>query len=310
VPRDARSVLGVALAVGILEAAGCELAFPIHDDVSGGVDEGPEAGALEAAATADVGAQEASAADAGGSPYSQAVMASRPVAYYPLDETSGSVAHDQSGGGNDCAYVGAVRLGANGFSPSTKAVHLDGSTTDAGVYPAISCSGVPSTRLSYFHGTQPFTIEGWFSPDAFTTDYRRLFSRVVNPEHGYFAYVHAGANGPEMAFETWSNGKYQCGVGRLALSCGASCLRFFHVAFTYDGTNLAGYVDGELGTPNGSGPCAGLPDAPDALLILGNYIDATCPSCAFVGSLSDFAIYDRALPLAEVHAHYVAAGVR
>lgn len=56
------------------------------------------------------------AAASGFAAYSAAVLADSPTAYYHLDETSGTIAHDSSGGGLNAAYVTNPTALANGGS--------------------------------------------------------------------------------------------------------------------------------------------------------------------------------------------------
>ena len=62
--------------------------------------------------------------------YSGTILASGPLAYYRLDDASGTVATDSSGNGLNATYVGGVQLGQAGALPfdSDTAVTLDGST--------------------------------------------------------------------------------------------------------------------------------------------------------------------------------------
>ena len=68
----------------------------------------PTPGDAPADASAD------SPADAPSSVYRAAVLADSPLAYWRLGETSGTVAHDETGNGHDGTYVGGVTLGQPG----------------------------------------------------------------------------------------------------------------------------------------------------------------------------------------------------
>src|SRR3989442_5707000 len=70
--------------------------------------------------------------------YRASVLADHPVAYWRLDEETGTVLVDASGNGNDGTYAGAVTLGQPGALASD-------SDTAAGVGPAGGAANVPRT---------------------------------------------------------------------------------------------------------------------------------------------------------------------
>src|SRR2546430_16501003 len=70
--------------------------------------------------------------------YRASVLADHPVAYWRLDEETGTVLVDASGNGNDGTYAGAVTLGPPGALASD-------SDTAAGVGPAGRPGGDPGT---------------------------------------------------------------------------------------------------------------------------------------------------------------------
>src|SRR2546422_5200417 len=70
--------------------------------------------------------------------YRASVLADHPVAYWRLDEETGTVMVDASGNGNDGAYAGAVTLGQPG------ALASDGGTA-VGVGPGGGAASAPRT---------------------------------------------------------------------------------------------------------------------------------------------------------------------
>src|SRR5213592_584293 len=90
--------------------------------------------------------------------YKASVLADHPVAYWRLDEATGTVMVDASGNGNDGAYAGAVTLGQPG------ALASDGDTA-AGVGPAGGTASVASTPSLQVN---PVTIEIWINKRAET----------------------------------------------------------------------------------------------------------------------------------------------
>ena len=250
--------------------------------------------------------------DGSSDPYAAAVLASHPVAYYRLDETSGTVAHDSSGNGNDCTYEGAVVFGAAGNSPLRRAVRLTGQAASGQPEPAVSCPG----NVAAFSGTQPFSFEGWFAPDSIPTDsYPTLFSRFTagpnnTMRNGYTAFItEVDGGGPSQGIAScniYSGDSITCFVGALSIPCGTSAYSF--IALTYDGATLSAYLNGQLGNFYGTTTCSGFPSVPGATFVIGAYVSATaCSSCVFVGAVEDVAIYDRPLSANEVQGHYKAA---
>ncbi len=98
--------------------------------------------------------------------YARAVLASAPVAYWRLNESSGLTAADASGQGRSATYVNGVTLGAVGaLGDATTAADFNG----AGAYVA-----APNLNL-----TGSFTLEGWVyytGPGSVgATDYGTVF---------------------------------------------------------------------------------------------------------------------------------------
>jgi hypothetical protein len=235
--------------------------------------------------------------------YAEQVLASNPIAYYRLDEPAGvKVAHDSSGHGNDCSYSAGVVLGVPGAIGSDTAVRI--AAQGAGV--------VCPTSLFEFSGSAPFSVEGWYAPDAVGSGYQSAFSRMAaSPRTGFYVYLHAQPT-PGATFEIWGSGDAVCGASGAPFPCpggdddgGKICGQFAYLVATYDGATLSVYVDGELGA---SSTCSGIPSGGDVEFTMGNFSGLLCDDCAMLGALDDVAVYDRALPQAEIRDHYHAAG--
>ena len=84
--------------------------------------------------------------------YTQKVIATAPLAYWPQAESSGSTATDESGNGRNGAYTG-VTLGATGIGDGRTAATLDGTTSFNNVY---------SASLDAAFNNAEMTIAGWF----------------------------------------------------------------------------------------------------------------------------------------------------
>jgi hypothetical protein len=118
------------------------------------------------------------------SAYRDRVLAKRPVAFWPLDETSGPVAHDLGNNARNGDYRGAVAFRQPGpiRGESSAAIGLNG--IDA-------CVEVPDSPLfSQQSSGRGLTVEAWFRPDTL------LFAGQTG-EH----YVHWLGKGQAGEFE-------------------------------------------------------------------------------------------------------------
>jgi hypothetical protein len=92
------------------------------------------------------------------SAYSQDVLAQHPVAYYHLDESSGTVAYDSSGNGYDASYYFAL-LNEPGVFPSDASVGVQGDAR------YITTTDQP-TPLAAMTGSSDRTVELWFKTSS------------------------------------------------------------------------------------------------------------------------------------------------
>jgi hypothetical protein len=233
--------------------------------------------------------------------YAKAVLRSGPIAYYRLDETSGLVAHDISGHGNDCNYTSGVTLGVPGIVADNSAVRFERLSPELG----IACN----TKLFAFQGTSQFSVEGWYSPDVLDGRYQAGFSRLTgNPRSGYYMYLQAPTpTEPLIGFEFWDDRNLACSADGASIPCpgldGSACGGFVYVVTTFDGHTMTVFVNGKVGT---SALCAAGLTGVNEAFTMANYSSYMCPTCGLVGALDEVAIYDRALDPDEIQAHYIA----
>jgi hypothetical protein len=235
------------------------------------------------------------------SDYAALVLAAGPIAYYRLDETSGSTARDSSGNGHDCTYVGDVTPGVPGLVAGNAATRFDGGLLACG------------TTAFAFQGSNNFTIEGWFLPDVVDARYQFAFARIQSTPHvGYAAHFH-GQPAPMFDFEVYSANSegglssyvsgvpLPCGEGdAMATDAGVACSRPFHLAVVYEDKKLSAWVDGAR---VGSNACSGLPSLAGVEFAVAGHSSANCPDCALHGVVDELAIYGRALAPEELAAH-------
>lgn len=101
-----------------------------------------------------------SSGSSGGSAYSLEVMADAPVAYWRLGESSGLVATDSSGNGQDGTYnaTGVTYSVEGALEDGTTGVTLDGATW----------VDIPAGVMNLATSTSPKTLEVWFKTTATT----------------------------------------------------------------------------------------------------------------------------------------------
>jgi hypothetical protein len=212
--------------------------------------------------------------------YAAAVLADRPVAYYPMDDAAGSmIAIDVVGGRNANQIRGASGFGSEGAVGTGYATSTN--------------TGFEVADVFDFAGKVPFTFEMWIKPSFTGNDLRLISKRKenINPILGYIVYIKSD-NG--LQFENW-------GVGLSAWTDNAlppATAGFTHVVLAIS------YATGKGNTKlyiNGVGQKAGAYDNTDdaadtdqPLRFIENYR----------GAIDEIAIYDKALAGERVLAHY------
>jgi len=160
-----------------------------------------------------------------------------PTAFWRLDEPDGSVAYDATGHGFDGAYAG-VSLGVPG-APVDQAdgaayFHTAGSVT-VPFDPALN----PAT----------YTVEAWVKTETLppyldlgTNALPIVCSRNTDGTQGYMLYLDDYVGHPQFAFVVGagSSRRYVYDARSPAVETG----RWYHVAGSFDGTNLHVYVNG------------------------------------------------------------------
>jgi len=236
------------------------------------------------------------------SAYVGTVLADHPVAYYRLDETSGSVAHDYAGG-HDGAYYDAI-LDQPGFVPSQidpdPAAGFSGAT---GSY----VGNIAADNSVSFAGTTNFTIEAWTKGVANQINGAAIVAKGagdvgnVYPQEQFALRVNVAdysflvrspaqstANGYEAVGTTGPDGSWH------------------HLVGVWDGSAVNLYVDGALQTTVGGPSTVRASTVP---ISIGAERSGNAPSydLAYNGDIDEVAIYNYALTANQVQAHYAAA---
>ena len=232
--------------------------------------------------------------------YTSTILGDNPICYYRLDEavtTPGTVATN----------LGSLGAAANGTYNTTGVVaNCPGALTGGGDSDA-SCgfnSAVKANVLVPYNAafsSPQFSFEAWaLVAQTNGADYRTVLNeRVSSPQAGFTLYAAPTVPG------CW---QFYLGTGSAWSTIGATnssviATSWTHLVGTYDGTNQALYINGNLVkllvkiyNPNTSGG-----------LQIGVGGAVATPSYAFTTNIDEVAIYTNALSAAQVANHYLAA---
>lgn len=218
--------------------------------------------------------------------YAAAVLADHPVAFLPLDETSGLIAHDLVGGHDGQIKGTGITLGAEPPYPSMgHAMSIDG------------VNGAVDLGDQFgFAGTAPYTIEVWVSPRLLSRTFYTIVSKWREPgstppsgwnlfydNSNTIAYTREATNEPT---QPRTNAEFTAG--------------WHHVAATYDGNAMELYYDGS--DADSVTTTFGLDAISQHLEIGAGNGDPA--AVTLFGSICQVAIYDYALTPTQINAHY------
>jgi hypothetical protein len=217
--------------------------------------------------------------------YDTLVLGAGPNGYWRLDDPALPVA----------ANLGSLGAAANG-------VYVNGVTSDqAGAIPddtdtAIAFDGANGKVDVPFNAAMNstnYSFECWAMVTGGSGNYRSpITSRDDGPQRGFIIYATPGNQ-----WEFWSGtGSAWDGLGGGAVTDN----QWTHLVGTYDGAVKRFYVNGVLMATNTS---AFLPNTARGLRIGGGATEGT-GNYFFNGVVDEVAVYDRALSLEEIDAHY------
>ena len=227
---------------------------------------------------------------AGAVDYPSTILADHPIAYYRLEETSGTTAADSSASG---LFPGTYIV--NGSHPLLGQPGID---TNSITLSVAQPSSVTAGYYPEFNQQVPFSFEIWARPVS--TDPGNNRCPIGNwsgwgLDSGWYVYQSAGAPNTFALVCDSANGTW-------LTSPAFNLLSWCHLVGTYDGTNMSFYMNGALvGTHSAAGYVANTVNP----LALGNRSDASGYG-AFDGGLDEFAYFTNALTAAQVLAHYQA----
>ena len=221
--------------------------------------------------------------------YSSVILADSPLAYYKLDETSGTTAADASGNGRDGTYTNAPTLGASSL--------LDDATGHA-MSTAADSNQYVSAGFASWMNVNTFTVEGWAKFTAYDSlNGDPIVSRYTSAD-GYPMFLgrkYGGSATPGIQVVVGST-RYDV-FGSTAVPDNET----HHYAATYDGTTIRAYLDGvEVASQAASGAVAWS----SSPLEIARYsqTSTTVPGA----TIDEVAFYNTVLSASRVAAHYEA----
>ncbi len=251
------------------------------------------------------GDDEGVSSEASTSAYAAAVLADGPLAYWRLDDAPGKAALDSTGNGHGGAFQGGVTLGVPGAlaDPADRAANFDGTTASLLIGLGVAVGGEGTA-------TGSFTYELWFRPTQLAAGARILSREYLDTDAA------SSSNGTEIAisgtdaggvsgfmFRQYAGGNVERMVASTQLP---STTTFTYAVVVYDSLQkgLTLYVDGAVVDSNHPNLTQGYIPAVAEL----SWGATSIPlESFFAGDLDELAVYDKALTVAQVQAHYFAA---
>jgi hypothetical protein len=234
--------------------------------------------------------------------YPDLILSDHPVAYYRLEETSGSTVADSSGNGFD----GTIVTDSTGNFPKLGQLGIDTNSV-------LFSGGADHIIIPYDLLLSPTNADGVtgapFSAECWAQATTQSLSDYTSPLAMSGAYGGAYPNasgwnfyqtqGPNSFWALYIRGTI---VNALNATSPLTLLQWYHLAVTWDGTNAIFYVNGvRQGTPQ-----AIVYKAVDPIAGYAGSIGSGPQTGhgAFAGGVDEVAFYTNALTAAQIAAHY------
>ncbi len=243
-------------------------------------------------------------------PYAEAVLNSRPAAYWRMEDASGPALFDSTPLNHPAVIEPGVALflpgasGTVGFQPTRP--EAPNSFSGETINRAIHLAGGRVIAQAPYLGSS-YSVELWFW-NGLPTDARGitgiLFSRALGGNSPGDQFGIGGTNQAPGVGRLFFN----MGIGKDSVSIGSTELgwrRWHHLVFVRSGEKVTLHLDGRAAPElEARGTPENLSDS--STLILGGGANR---DIGFAGRLDEVAVYDRALTPEEIAAHYRVAGL-
>jgi hypothetical protein len=245
------------------------------------------------------------------------------VAFWPLNETSGTTATDNGNSHFDGTYTTSANVP---YDPTNQSAAATGvfNLNETGIVAGDANNNDPSQRdpCTYFDGgfvnvpwqaalnQPPFTLEAWVRPNWTDQDVQNFpatrvvvasdapsahqgFALYATPDNYWAAVVGLGSNNMEAKPPQGSNQTIMLGTT-------------YYLVVTYDGATLTLYVNDADGTPYAQASASGFSPLPSPIpLYIGTgHPDLTTPLLPFNGWIEDVAFYNVVLDQKTIQTHY------
>jgi Concanavalin A-like lectin/glucanases superfamily/Bacterial lectin len=220
------------------------------------------------------------------SAYDGAVLADQPLAFWPLSESSGTIAYDIAGGHNG-GYSNAPTLhvqGPSSYLPAGVALNGTDQFIPVSYTPALDFGGL-------------ITLEAWVQPAA--AQLSGAQAEIL--AKGYDAALNSSQIELSVNESTnYQGGTYSSLFGGRGTAGGEVTLNWTHLVLTWDGTNWNLFANGQL--VGASADSVGALDFGDPWAIGDGTVNGN--TRFYGGNIAAVAIYNHALTPSQVAAHY------
>jgi hypothetical protein len=250
-------------------------------------------------------------------PYAKAVLESKPVAYWRLNEWEGPTAHDASGNGNHAKYVGDVAFYLPGSQVRDSAVSLPPRQPSA--FSGLQINRAPHFAGGHLESDLPFlgptySVEFWCWNGG--TNWQTLFSygnsRQEDGDHLTLdAFIKNAADGELRGQVNFRHSQAPLGSATALASVEGidedlELRRWYQIVLVRDGNAITIYVNGRRASAAAANNLP--PSVPrDARLRWGKHNREDSAHAGFEGRLDEISVYRRALSAEEIAEHYAAA---
>ena len=229
--------------------------------------------------------------------YQGRILASGPVSYWPLNETTGTTALDIASGINNITYGGTYTLGDVSLrADGNSSVLFTSATTSAGGYTGAPYNPLVNPQQSL--NPRQFTVEFWYkhlntTPSQYLVSLQDRSGTPTANRLGYAFQRNNSANRFQFTYGLPGNNN-----GTLQSSTDLVVGSVYYAVATYDGTTMSVYVNGVL---NSSAPVSYVQaTATQPGFTIGSRNGNTANAC----NIQDVAVYTRALTADEILFHY------